>query len=92
MAEWRIAPTARRTEVSGGDYDGAGEAPFWVAHTFDLKTSPTTQPIVVQGCTQRRRFDPIVLAVYIAISTSPTYNNLILKNVKLIKKNTFKFF
>lgn len=86
MGARRVAPAAIVTrksvvgwaEVSGGDKDGGttGMAPLWVVGALELKTRPTTLPLVEQCRAQRRRAHTISLAVQVAVPTSPTCGKL----------------
>lgn len=68
----RVAPPSRRAEVSGGDGDGAREAPLRVIDAPELETCPAAQPVVEQCSAQCRCVCPITLAVQVSVPTSPT--------------------
>lgn len=36
----RVTPSSWWAEISGGDHNGASEAPFWIIYTSDLKARP----------------------------------------------------
>lgn len=65
-----------RAEVCGGDEDGgaASVAPPRVTPTLYLKTRAAAEPIVEQGCAQRRRVDTVSLTVQISVPTCSAYN------------------
>ena len=68
---WRIAPTAvivgerrvGRTEVGGGDGDGAGEAPAGLAGAFDLVAGAAGEAAVEEDGAQGGRVGAVPLAV-----------------------------
>lgn len=46
MVVGRVAPAARRAEVSGSDNNSAWNTPLWVVDTAQLKASATAKAIV----------------------------------------------
>ncbi|KAK2966905.1 hypothetical protein RJ640_029252 [Escallonia rubra] len=65
--------TVWRAEISGRDYDRTRETPLAIIHTFDLKTSTTSQTIVEQSSTKRGCACTVTLAVEISVPTSSSY-------------------
>ncbi|RWW00135.1 hypothetical protein GW17_00036925 [Ensete ventricosum] len=81
----RVAPAAviggesvvGGAEVGGRDEDGRGAAlaPPGIVRAPDLKARPTAEPVVEQRSAQRRRLDPVPLAVEVPVPTRPACDN-----------------
>lgn len=80
MFAWSVAPTAivvrerwiLRTEVCGGDDDGAWQAPFRVVDTTYLVARSTSEASVEKRGAKSSCAGTIALLVQVAIATSST--------------------
>lgn len=80
VLEGRVAPTTvivgegvvGRAEVSGGDGDGAGEAPFGIIIAPHFVARPAADAGVEQRSAQRRCVRTVSLAVQISIAAGPS--------------------